>query len=217
MYVIILGCGRVGSELARVLSHEGHNVVMLDRDASAFNRLGKQFNGLTLVGSGLDVRLLKEAGIEKADAFCSLTNGDNTNIVSSQLARKVFKVTKVIARINDPHRAEIYKSLGLSVISGTTLFAAMIRDKLTEECLSSYLLETGHVGMLEIVANEKIAGKTIGELNIPREFMIVTLEKKHKRVIIPDSTTKIELDDRFVGIVTMESIPKVKKSLGIEV
>lgn len=217
MYVIILGCGRVGSELARVLSHEGHNVVMLDRDASAFNRLGKQFNGLTLVGSGLDVRLLKEAGIEKADAFCSLTNGDNTNIVSSQLARKVFKVTKVIARINDPHRAEIYKSLGLSVISGTTLFAAMIRDKLTEECLSSYLLETGHVGMLEIVANEKIAGKTIGELNIPREFMIVTLEKKHKRVIIPDSTTKIELGDRFVGVVTMKSIPKVKKSLGIEV
>lgn len=217
MYVIILGCGRVGSELARVLSHEGHNVVMLDRDASAFNRLGKQFNGLTLVGSGLDVRLLKEAGIEKADAFCSLTNGDNTNIVSSQLARKVFKVTKVIARINDPHRAEIYKSLGLSVISGTTLFAAMMRDKLIEECLSSYLLETGHVGMLEIVANEKIAGKTIGELNIPREFMIVTLEKKYKRVIIPDSTTKIELGDRFVGIVTMKSIPKVKKSLGIEV
>lgn len=216
MYVIILGCGRVGSELAHVLSQEGHNVVMLDRDANAFNRLGKQFNGLTLVGSGLDVRLLKEAGIEKADAFCSLTNGDNTNIVSSQLARKVFKVPKVIARVYDPRRADIYKSLGLNVISGTVLFAAMIRDKLMEEHLSGYLLETGQVGMLEVIANEQIAGKTVGELNVPLEFMIATLEKKHKRVIIPDSTTKVELGDRFVGVVKMDSIPKIKKLLRVE-
>jgi len=216
MHVIILGCGRVGSQLAAVLSNEGHNVVVIDRDSVSFGRLGKQFNGLTILGNGLDGRVLKEAGIEKADAFCSVTNGDNTNIIASQLAQKVFKVKKVIARVYDPHRAEIYRLLGLTVISGTVLFAAMIRDKLIEQRLSSYLLETGEMGMLEVQANEKISGKTIGELNVPSEFTIATLVKKNKRPIIPDSTMKIEKDDRFVGVVKMASIGKIKKMLGIE-
>lgn len=216
MHVIILGCGRVGSQLAAVLSNEGHNVVVIDRDSSSFGRLGRQFNGLTILGNGLDGRVLKEAGIEKADAFCSVTNGDNTNIIASQLAQKVFKVKKVIARVYDPHRAEIYRLLGLTVISGTVLFASMIRDKLIEQRLSSYLLETGEMGMLEIQANDAMSGKTIGELNVPSEFTIVTLVKKNKRPIIPDSTIKIEKDDRFVGVVKMTSIAKIKKMLGVE-
>lgn len=216
MYVIILGCGRVGSQLAAVLSNEGHNVVVIDREITAFHRLGKQFNGLTVIGSGIDGRILKEAGIEKADAFCSVTNGDNTNIIACQLAKHVFKVKKVIARVYDPRRAEIYQSLGLTVISGTKLFAAMIRDKLIEQRLSGYLLETGEVGMLELEANQTTIGKTIGELNVPSEFIIATLERKNKRPIIPDSTTKIIPGDRFVGVVKMASIPKIKKLLGAE-
>ncbi|MBL7131225.1 MAG: TrkA family potassium uptake protein [Candidatus Omnitrophica bacterium] len=217
MYVIIVGCSRVGSELAKLLSHEGHNVVVIDKSSEPFNRLGKKFNGLTLVGNGFDIQLLKEAGIEKATAFCSVTNSDNTNIISSQVAKKIFKVPKVIARIYDPHRAEIYKSLGLNIISGTVLFAAMIRDKLIEERFSSYLLESGELGILEVEVNTKLQGKTIGEVNMPLEFMVVTFIKKHKHATIPDSTTKLDLGDRLIGVVKIQSLNKVKKALGIGV
>jgi trk system potassium uptake protein TrkA len=215
MYVIIAGCGRVGSELAKLLSNEGHNVVVVDRSTDSFKRLGKKFNGLTMVGSGFDVDLLKEAGIEKADAFCSVTNGDNTNILSSQVAKKIFKVPRVIARIYDPHRAEIYRSLGLDVISGTTLLAAMIRDKLIEHRFSSYLLDTSEFGILEIGANENIIGRTIGEINMPSEFMTVALIKKNKRPVIPESTAKIETEDKIVGIVKTASLNKVKRELDL--
>ncbi|MFC1646574.1 potassium channel family protein [Candidatus Omnitrophota bacterium] len=215
MYVIIVGCSRVGSELAMLLSSEGHNVVVIDKAPDSFSRLGKKFNGLTLVGNGFDIQLLKEAGIEKATAFCSVTNSDNSNIISSQVAKKIFKVSKVIARIYDPHRAEIYKSLGLNIISGTELFAAMIRDKLLDERFSSYLLESGDLGILEIEVNTKIIDKTIGEINIPSEFMVVTFIKKNKHATIPDSTNKLELGDRLIGVVKIQSLNKVKKALGI--
>ncbi len=215
MYVIIVGCGRVGSELAMLLSSEGHNVVVVDKNPDSFNHLGKQFNGLTLVGSGFDIKLLKEAGIEKATAFCSVTNGDNTNIISSQVAKKIFKVPKVIARIYDPHRAEIYKSLGLSIISGTVLFAAMVRDKIIDEHFSSYLVDSSEVGILEVEANTKILDKTIGEINMPSEFMVVTFIKKNKRATLPDSTNKVELGDKLIGVVKIQSLNKVKKALGI--
>jgi len=215
MYAIIVGCGRVGSELAKLLSKEGHNVLVIDKNPESFNHLGKKFNGLTLVGNGFDIELLKEAGISKANAFCSVTNSDNVNIVSSQVAKQIFKIPKVIARIYDPHRAEIYKSLGLSIISGTVLFAAMIRDKLIEERFSSYLLETGNLGTLEVEVNEKLQGKVVGEVNMPLEFIIVALVKKHKHPIIPDSTAKLELGDRIIGIVKIQSLNKVKKTLGM--
>ena len=215
MYVIIVGCGRVGSELAMLLSQEGHNVVVVDKNPNAFTRLGKTFNGHTVVGGGFNIKVLKEAGIEKATAFCSVTNGDNTNIVSSQVAKKIFKVPKVIARIYDPHRAEIYKSLGLSIISGTVLFAAMIRDTLIEEKFSSYLIESGDFGTLEVEVNTKIQDKTVGELNMPLEFMVVTVAKKNKRAIMPDSTTKVELGDKIIGVVKIQSLNKVKKALNI--
>ncbi len=112
MYVIIVGCGRVGSELARLLAGEGHDVVIIDKNPVSFQRLGGTFNGLTVVGNGFNVDLLKQAGIEKADAFCAVTNGDNTNLVSAQVAKRIFNVPKVIARVYDPQRAHIYYCFG---------------------------------------------------------------------------------------------------------
>lgn len=215
MYVIIVGCGRVGSELAKLLSAEGHNVVIVDKSADSFTRLGKKFNGSTVVGNGFNINLLKEAGVEKADAFCSVTNSDNVNIIASQVAKKIFKVPKVIARIYDPHKASIYKSLGLNVISGTMLFAAMIRDKLIEERFSSYLLESGEFGMFEIEAAANLQGKTVGEINMPSEFIVVSLTRKHKHPIIPDPAVKLELGDKILGVVKTTSLNNVKKNLGL--
>lgn len=209
MYVIIAGCGRVGSELARLLSREGHNVVVIDRNQSAFNRLGGTFNGVTLIGNSFDLQVLKTAGIEKADAFCAVTNGDNTNLVSAQVAKKIFKVPRVITRVYDPGRADLYKALGLDVISGTILFAAMIRDKIVESSFSSYLIETGELGVMEIDIKEKFHGKTVETVNVPDEFLITTVIRK-KGVILPRPSTVLEENDIVVGVVRITSLNKIR-------
>lgn len=214
MYVIIVGCGRVGSELAKLLSSEGHNVVVIDRQPKSFERLGRTFNGVTLVGNGFDVEVLKQAGIAQADAFCSVTNGDNSNIVAAQVAKKIFKVPKVIARVYDPSRADIYRSLGLDVISGTILFAAMLRDKIIESRFSSYLIESKDVGVLEIEVNEGLVGKTVEDINMPGELMVVMI-KSVKGVHLPVPKTKLQKNDVMMALVKTESLDKVRKRFGI--
>lgn len=214
MYVIIVGCGRVGSELAKLLSSEGHNVVVIDRSQKSFDRLGRAFNGVTLVGNGFDVELLKQAGIAQADAFCSVTNGDNSNIVAAQAAKKIFKVPKVIARVYDPSRADIYKSLGLDVLSGTILFASMLRDKIIESRFSSYLIESKDVGVLEIEVDQAISGKTVEEISLPGELMVVMI-KGIKGVVMPEPKTKLRENDVLMAVVKTESLDKVRKKFGI--
>lgn len=214
MYVIIVGCGRVGSELAKLLSSEGHNVVVIDRSQKSFDRLGRTFNGITLVGNGFDVELLKQAGIAQADAFCSVTNGDNSNIVAAQAAKKIFKVPKVIARVYDPSRADIYKSLGLDILSGTILFASMLRDKIIESRFSSYLIESKDVGVLEIEVDQAISGKTVEEISLPGELMVVMI-KGIKGVVMPEPKTKLRKNDVLMAVVKTESLDKVRKKFGI--
>ncbi len=210
MYVIIVGCGRVGSELAKLLSNEGHDVVVIDKNPAAFNRLGGTFNGITQVGSGFDPDLLKEAGIEKADVFCALTNGDNTNLVSAQVAKKIFAVPKVIARVYDPERAHIYQSLGLDIISGTILFAAMLRDKIIESRFSSYLIETKDVGVIQMEAKDNLINKSVRDINIEGEFQVVAI-KHIGGTIIPTPKTILKKNDVIMAIVKTESLDKIKK------
>jgi trk system potassium uptake protein TrkA len=207
---MIVGCGRVGSQLALLLSQEGHNVTIIDKNADAFKRLGGVFNGIQAVGNGFDERLLKELKIEKQDAFVSVTSGDNTNLMASQIAKKMFKVPRVIARVYDPKRANIYRKLGLDIISGTVLVAAMIRDKLIENRFTSYLVETGELGVIEVVVNETLKGKEIAHLNIPDEFAVIVIERR-KRVIIPQPDAKLELDDKVIGVVRTSSLKKVRE------
>lgn len=214
MYVIIVGCGRVGSELANLLSNEGHDVVIIDKNPASFDRLGKTFNGLTLFGNSFDLNLLKQAGIEKTDAFCAVTNGDNTNLISAQAAKKIFHVPKVIARVYDPQRAHIYAALGLDIISGTILFAAMLRDKIIESRFSSYLIETKDLGVIEIEVKGDLKGKTIKEINIPKEFLVAAI-RRMQEVIIPEPDTLLREKDILMGIVKVEKLEAVKERLKI--
>jgi len=214
MYVIIVGCGRVGSELAKLLSGEGHNVVIIDKNKSSFDRMGETFNGLTLVGNGFDLALLKQAGIEKADAFCALTNGDNTNLVSAQVAKRIFKVPKVIARVYDPQRAHIYAALGLDIISGTILFAAMLRDKIIESRFSSYLIETKELGVIEIEVKNNLIGKKIQDINMPGECLVVAI-RRLDGVILPESNTVLKAKDVLMATVKVASLKKVKERFGV--
>ena len=130
MEAVIMGCGRVGARLAGLLDADGHSVTILDTDTYSFRRLPPTFKGNALVGNGLDQEVLKRAGIEEADAFVATTQGDNRNIMAAQIAKHIFNVPKVVSRIYDPLRQELYSTLGLETISPTTIFAQILREKL---------------------------------------------------------------------------------------
>lgn len=133
MYVIIMGCGRVGARLAWLLVNAGHEVLVLDTNQSAFDRLGRDFPGSTLVGNGIDHDVLVRAGIERADAFAAVTQGDNRNIMASQMAKHVFKVPRVVTRIYDPIRTDTFQALGLDAISPTVIGARVFYERVTGE------------------------------------------------------------------------------------
>ena len=130
MKIVIMGCGRVGARLAGLLDADGHQVVILDTDSYSFRRLPPDFHGTALVGNGLDDSILKRAGISEAGAFLALTQGDNRNVMAAQIAKHVFNVPRVICRIYDPLRQELYGTLGIETFSPTKIFAEMLREKL---------------------------------------------------------------------------------------
>ncbi len=131
MYVIIMGCGRVGARLANMLVDDGHEVLVLDTNASAFDRLGSDFRGQTMVGNGIDLAVLVKAGIERADAFAAVTQGDNRNIMASQIAKHMYNVRHVVTRIYDPIRQDTFQALGLDAISPTVIGAKVFYSMLT--------------------------------------------------------------------------------------
>ena len=130
MNVIIVGCGRVGALLATNLAAKGHTVTVIDPNAESFNRLPPEFNGRTVLGSGIDMDVQARAGVEHADALVACTPGDNRNIAASQIAREIFHVPKVVARINDPLRAEVFHDLGLQTVCPTLLGTELVREAL---------------------------------------------------------------------------------------
>lgn len=128
MNVVIMGCGRVGARVAANLTNNGHQVSVIDTESRAFSRLPTDFRGETIIGTGIDEDVLRSAGIESAQAFIAVTNGDNRNIMAAQVARMVFEVPEVICRIYDPVREDTYRRLGLTTVCPTTTVSAMILD-----------------------------------------------------------------------------------------
>ena len=128
--IVIMGCGRVGGKLASMFDAAGHRVTVLDLDAYSFRRLPPTFSGTALIGNGTDEEMLRKAGIESADAFIALTQGDNRNVMAAQIAKHIFKVPRVICRIYDPLRKDIYEQLGLESISPTEVFADLLFNRL---------------------------------------------------------------------------------------
>lgn len=206
----------MGSELSRLLSNEGHNVTVIDKNQDSFERLGGIFNGLTLVGNGFDLALLQQVEAGTADAFCAVTNGDNTNLISAQVAKKIFKIPKVFARVYDPQRAHIYAALGLdiNIISGTILFASMLRDKIIESRFSSYLIETKDLGILEIEVKNSLVGKTVNEINVPQELIVVAI-RRLDGVIIPESQTVLKPKDILMAAVKVASLKTIKEKFNL--
>ncbi len=130
MKVLIMGCGRLGAQLAGLLDADGHRVTILDMDSYAFRRLPSDFHGTALVGNGLDEEVLRRGGIEDVDVYVALSEGDNRNIMSTQIAKHIFNVPRVLCRIYDPLRQQVFESLGLETFSPTTIFAGILRDQI---------------------------------------------------------------------------------------
>ena len=128
MNIVIMGCGRVGAQLASMLDEEGHTVTIIDKEDYSLRRLSANFRGTALVGDGTDEDILMKAGIEQADAFVAVTQGDNRNVMAAQIAKHVFNVPRVVCRIYDPLREEMYHTLGLETMSPTAVGAKILKD-----------------------------------------------------------------------------------------
>jgi trk system potassium uptake protein TrkA len=147
MNIVILGCGRVGSTLARMMYRDGHAITIIDQDSGAFRRLGTKFKGNRIVGNGIDEDVMRRAGIESANVFIAATQGDNRNIMAAQIARHVFGVGTVIARIYDPVRADRYRELGIVTLCTTTIASGLMRD----------FISTGEWGLAKDYSQEYLA------------------------------------------------------------
>lgn len=176
MKVIIIGCGRVGSSLAQTLSQRGDTVVVIDSDPAAFERLGPAFKGRTISGVGFDRDVLLRAGIEHADALAAVTVSDEANVTAARLARQVFKVPRVAARVYDPRKAEIYHRLGIQTISPVAISTDRLADLLGYSTMgSSISLGTGEVDIVDVDIPHPFIGRAISELISAGEFQLVAL------------------------------------------
>jgi trk system potassium uptake protein TrkA len=165
LHVVIMGCGRVGSTLAHKLDARGHSVAIIDQNPDAFRRLGAEFTGTTVTGIGFDGAVLREAGIERADAFAAVSSGDNSNIISARLARETFGVSRVVARIYDQRRAQVYERLGIPTVA-TVRWAAdrMVRHLVPEGTIEVFRDPTTVVAIVEAPLHHDWIGRPLKAL-----------------------------------------------------
>ena len=190
-----MGCGRVGSSLATALEAAGHSVAIIDQSKDAFRRLGPDFKGRTVVGVGFDRDTLLEAGIDGADAFAAVSNGDNSNILAARVARENYGVTNVVARIYDPGRAEIYQRLGIPTVA-TVIWASdqILRRILPGGARSEWRDATGTVQLLEVHPHLNWYGRPISELETATESRVAFLTRLGE-ALIPDDHTVLQDGD----------------------
>ena len=190
MHAVIMGCGRVGSELTLQLGKAGHDVVIIDKKPEAFDRLPPGFDARTIVGLGFDRDILEEAGIKEADAFIAVSNGDNSNIVSARVALEHYHVPNVIARIYDPQRAEIYQRLNIPTVATTTWGVKQIMMMLThprEEIKES--LVGGDLFRMRVPVPDHLIGKSVSKLNEEGKVLVAGVDRMGSGFIpVPSST-----------------------------
>ncbi|MDQ3963623.1 MAG: TrkA family potassium uptake protein [Actinomycetota bacterium] len=178
MHVIIAGCGRVGSELAANLERLGHSVVLIDKSAKAFERLKPGFSGRKIVGFAFDREVLEDAGIKDAGAFASVTNGDNSNILSARVAKEHYRVPQVVARIYDPRRAQIYQRLGIQTVATVRWTTDQIlRFLLPEEVSVEYTVDNGEVVVTALPAPPEVVGQRALAVDIPGRRRVVAVSR----------------------------------------
>jgi trk system potassium uptake protein TrkA len=215
MRVIIMGCGRVGEAVSRLMADERHEVAVIDYDSAALARLGPDFRGRKVKGPGLDRNVLLEAGIEQADAFAATSSSDNANIVAARVAHNVFHVPKVVARLYDPRRAEIYRRLGMLTISSTTWGAERIHELLIHTGLDPVLtFGSGEVCLISLEAPPQLVGRTVHHLTAPGEIDVVAITREGQ-AMLPLFGTQIRAGDLIHLAVLSTAMERLESWLGL--
>jgi len=206
VHVVVIGCGRVGSELAGALEQTGHTVAIVDKSARAFRRLPSDYQGLKVVGFGFDRDHLALAGIERAGAFASVTSGDNSNILCASIARETFGIEHVVARIYDPRRALIYQRLGIPTVATVAWTTDQVfRRLLPEETRHDWVDPTGKIGLVERPIPAKAIGKKLARLNDPGRFWLTAVTRFGKAQIVTSDLVGQE-GDVLVFVTDMDAL-----------
>ena len=202
MHVIIAGCGRVGSELATNLERLGHSVAVVDKHEKSFKRLRADFQGKQVVGFVFDRDILEEAGIKEADAFASVTNGDNSNIVSARMAKEHYRLPQVVARIYDPRRAQIYQRLGIQTVATVRWTTDQIlRLLLPEDVPVEYTLDNGEVVITAVPAPKELVGRKALDVDLQSRRRLVALSRFGVPRIPDQALTIQEGDTLHISVV----------------
>lgn len=215
MRMIIVGCGRVGAQLARIMDQEGHSVTVVDRDPLSAQRLGAAFSGRFVQGVGFDRDVLTEAGAESADGFAAVTSGDNSNFVAALAARDHFHIPRIVARIADPRRAEIYRQFGIPTISPTTWGATQIKIALCHTGIAGIVsLGSGEVVIVNAELPAAMAGKPAASLSRPGEILLSTIIR-NGRAFIPEPESRLESGDTVRIAVAASAMPELAQLIGL--
>ncbi|HWU37038.1 MAG TPA: TrkA family potassium uptake protein [Candidatus Acidoferrum sp.] len=213
MRVIIVGCGRVGANLANALSAERHTVVVIDRNPLSFGRLSREFNGQMLTGVGFDREILQKADIEGADALAATTDSDNVNIVVTVTAKETFKVPRVVARIYDPEAAEIYRREGIPTVTPTMLAANTMKPMIAHpQLVILSALGSGEVKIIEVEVPTTLAGRSVKDATIPGESVIHVIVRRGQ-AMIPRADTRLEAGDILHITVATRSMSNLERLL----
>ncbi|MFG3658327.1 potassium channel family protein [Streptomyces sp. NPDC047706] len=212
MHIVIMGCGRVGSALAQTLEQQGHTVAVIDQDPTAFRRLGSSFGGRRVTGVGFDQDTLREAGIEEAGAFAAVSSGDNSNIIAARVAREMFGVENVAARIYDPRRAEVYQRLGIPTVATVRWTAdQMLRRLLPSGSEPLWRDPTGGVQLAEVHASSAWVGHKISKLQEETGVRVAFLTRLGE-AILPTSQTVLQEGDLVHVMMRSDDVEKVEAS-----
>ena len=204
MHVVIVGCGRVGSSLARELCESGNTVAVVDRKADAFLRLGDEFSGQTVVGIGFDPDVLVAAGIDRADALVAVTNGDNSNIMIARVGRERFKVQRVVTRIYDPKRAEIYERLGIATVATVKWTAERIMRRIVADRPSvEWVDSSAELVLVERVATDEWVTQRVTRLN-DGPARVVGVRRYGKAYIASDDLLVQQGDVLYLAVLQTE-------------
>jgi trk system potassium uptake protein len=215
MKAIVMGCGRLGEQVCRVLAAGGNDVSVIDYNPEALARLEPEVNVQKIKGIGFDREILIEAGIREADAFVATSASDNANVIAARIARNIFYVPKVLARLYDPRRAEIYRRLGLITISSTNWAAERIRELLLHAELDSVMaFGKGEVALLNVEAPQHLYARAVKHISISGEISVVAITRQGQ-AFIPALGSEIEKGDILHLAVLAGSMDRVEALLGL--
>ncbi|WP_232719424.1 potassium channel family protein [Gordonia metallireducens] len=210
MQVVIMGCGRVGSSLAMAMQKRGHDVAIIDRDPSAFARLSADFAGRTITGVGFDRDILVKSGIEHADAFAAVSSGDNSNIIAARVARETFDVERVVARIYDAKRAEVYERLGIPTVATVPWTTERFVSALGETATTEWRDPSGTLAVAEIDVDESWIGVSVGKFQEQTGARVAFLNRVG-RPVLPEAKTVLQQDDVIYGAVLLDNLVNARR------